>query len=172
MRVCSLPSLSRYGFTTLKSDPVYLADFTCSPSALCFKLFPVPFPPLQSLSVCLLQSKVKKSQASQAWESSPFLFFFFNLAFFNVYDSGWCPWWKSVPLYSVIWSRHPLLLFGFSIMQWKLGRKCSAVLAQVWFLMGFGFLFFWVFLNFQFSFWNATAQSVCHAIFPAGLLQC
>lgn len=97
------PCLAGTSFTTLKSDPVYLADFTCSPSALYFKLFPIPFPPLQSLSVCLLQSKVKESRVSQAWEYIHFLFFY--LAFFNACGSGWCPRWSSVPLHSVIWSR-------------------------------------------------------------------
>lgn len=40
LHVCSLPLLSRHSFTTLKSDPVYLADFTVPRQPYVSSFFP------------------------------------------------------------------------------------------------------------------------------------
>lgn len=85
-----VPFLCRHSFTTLKSDPVCLADLT-QPDLSSF--FPIPSLPLHCLSVYSSHYKDGKSECIKLW---CLLSSFFYLAFFNVCESLCCLWWENI----------------------------------------------------------------------------
>lgn len=161
-----VPFLCRHSFTTLKSDPVCLADLT-QPDLSSF--FPIPSLPLHCLSVYSSHYKDGSLNASSFGACSLPSFILRSLMFASLYVV--CDGRTSI---TVIWSRDPHSYFtvGISIAQF-LVRKRTWEQMQCWVVLGLifdGFGFFFHFLSF--SFCSVAACSVCCTIFPVGFFQC